>query len=444
MADYYVYSGATGSNDGSSWANAWTSLVSATGVAAGSTVLVASDHNHNLTGTVTFQFASTIGNPVRILSVNRTSGLIEAGARMWAQDVTTVYHIRGSIYVNGLEIEFTTSGGAYNSAVNIANGSATDVQSWESCRLLANAKGASARIIVGTSNNIGPADVVFRDCEFDQLRSSIQIVNASARIYGGKLGANFGSYIDEGVFYLSSTGEGHRVVLDGFDMSSAPAGANILSSEVKQAGLVQFFNCKMPAAWSGVIQNVPAVSSVIEMYGCTNGTQTYRMRRSYCMGTLRDETSVVRTGGASDGTTPLSWAMTTNGNAGEYVMALPSGPIQLWNSSTGSSKTATIEIVHDSATALTDAEVWLELSYMGTAGQTITTVARDKRATPLTTPAAQTSSTATWSGTSGFGTVQKQKLEVAFTPEIVGPVTATVYLAAPSKTIYVCPKLEIA
>jgi hypothetical protein len=61
----------------------------------------------------------------------------------------------------------------------------------------------------------------------------------------------------------------------------------------------------------------------------------------------------------------------------------------------------------------------------------------------LTTPAAQTASTATWT-TTGLTTPNTQKLEVTFTPQKKGLVQARVVLAKASKTIYVDSKLTVA
>jgi hypothetical protein len=75
MATRYVYSGASGANDGTSWTDAYTNLAACdSNITAGDTILVASDHSHNYAAATTI----TIPYSCRIISVNRTSGLYEA------------------------------------------------------------------------------------------------------------------------------------------------------------------------------------------------------------------------------------------------------------------------------------------------------------------------------------------------------------------------------
>jgi hypothetical protein len=131
--------------------------------------------------------------------------------------------------------------------------------------------------------------------------------------------------------------------------------------------------------------------------------------------------------------------MTTSANANEFVAPLVSDDIAIWIDSVGTSRTISIDIIHDSLTALTDAEVWMEIDFLGSASFPLSTPLSDKRATVLTTPANQTISTVDWT-TTGLTNPNKQKLEVTFTPNMKGFVYARVCLAKASYTIYVDPK----
>jgi hypothetical protein len=178
------------------------------------------------------------------------------------------------------------------------------------------------------------------------------------------------------------------------------------------------------------------------MYNCDSGATNYRLWIETFAGSIKSETTLVKTGGASDGTTALSWKLTTTANANEYVAPLITDDMAIWIDNTGSTKTISVDILHDSATALTDAEVWLEIDYLGSSAQPLGTPASDKRATVLTTAANQASSSASWV-TTGLANPNMQKLEVTFTPNMKGFVYARVCLAKPSYTIYVDPKPTI-
>ena len=109
---------------------------------------------------------------------------------------------------------------------------------------------------------------------------------------------------------------------------------------------------------------------------------------------------------------------------------------------TGSPITVTVEILRDSATALTDAEIWLEVSYLSASGTPLGAVARNIAADVFTTPANQASSSETWT-TTGMSNPNTQALAVTFTPQMAGFLMARVMLAKASTTVYVDPKLTV-
>lgn len=148
------------------------------------------------------------------------------------------------------------------------------------------------------------------------------------------------------------------------------------------------------------------------------------------------------TGGASDGDTPISFKMVSNANAEYPHLTLDSQVIAVRNTATGTSKTGTVEILHDSATALKDDEIWLEAVYLGTSGVPLGSTVSDAKADVLATAANQTSSSETWT-TTGMANPNKQKLSVTFTPQEKGNVAFVVRLAKASYTVYYCPKVTV-
>lgn len=122
-------------------------------------------------------------------------------------------------------------------------------------------------------------------------------------------------------------------------------------------------------------------------------------------------------------------------------MVLRSPEIMVWNDTTGSSKTLTIEILHDNATALKDNEVWVDAIYLGSSSYPLGTLVSDG-ASFVATAANQTTSSATWT-TTGMSNPNKQKLSVTFTPQLKGFVIARVIVAKASYTLYVDPVATI-
>jgi hypothetical protein len=136
-------------------------------------------------------------------------------------------------------------------------------------------------------------------------------------------------------------------------------------------------------------------------------------------------------------------SMSTTGTSASFPAALlQSQDIFVWNSAVGNPLTATVEIVTDNVT-LKDDEAWLEIEYLGSSAQPISTRVNDRKANLTATGSNQTSSSVTWT-TTGLATPVKQKLEVTFTPQMAGYVIGRVVLAKASTTMYACPKMTIA
>jgi len=227
------------------------------------------------------------------------------------------------------------------------------------------------------------------------------------------------------------------------DLSALSSSVNIVGNG---SGMCQLMlrNCKLPASWSGLLVSTTITTPGfrVEMHNCDSADTNYRLWVEDYAGSIKSETTLVRTGGASDGVTGYSFKMTTTANANALVAPLVSPEIAIWNDAVGSSKTVTVEILHDSATNLTDGEIWLEVEYLGTSGYPLSSFVSDAKADILATSADQATSSETWT-TTGMSNPNTQKLSVTFTPQEAGYFQAKVYLAKASKTVYVCPKLTV-
>src|SRR5262245_8321251 len=92
MASYYVWSGATGSNNGSNWANAFTTLTTAFATeAAGDTLYVAHDHAESTAAGVTLTSSGTLASMTKVVCVDRAGSVppVAADRRATAQVTTT-------------------------------------------------------------------------------------------------------------------------------------------------------------------------------------------------------------------------------------------------------------------------------------------------------------------------------------------------------------------
>ena len=204
-----------------------------------------------------------------------------------------------------------------------------------------------------------------------------------------------------------------------------------------------FRNCRLPSSWTGSPNAASgSAGQDIQVLNCDDGDTNYRIWTTGYIGDVKSETTIVKDSGASDGTTQLSWNMTSGANAEWNHESLVSPEIVKWNETTGSSVTVTVDFIHDSLTALQDDEIWLEVQYLGTSGFPLSVFADDAAADYLATPANQTTSSSTWT-TTGLTNPNEQQVNVSFTPQEKGFIHAKVHLAKASYTVYVDPELVV-
>ena len=255
------------------------------------------------------------------------------------------------------------------------------------------------------------------------------------------------------ITYLLSADSGSTTYLSGqtvfedCDLSALCTGATsrylLNATKVFGFATIQFNRCKLPSGEGfSVVYGSPLDKfppSTLTLNHCSASNSVYDFYRYSFYGVIEDSISIYRSGGASNGTTPLSAKMVSSAKCIESFIALESVPITGWTSST-TEKTFTVEGVWDSATNIQDDEIWMELEYPADNSSGLGAIAKDKCAV-LGTPANQTASTETWTGTGGFSNENKFKLSVTVTPGKAGPICARVYLAKASTTVYIDPMI---
>lgn len=198
------------------------------------------------------------------------------------------------------------------------------------------------------------------------------------------------------------------------------------------AGILQMLRCKMA---SGIaLTNVGSLSGQhYEMVNCDSGGTIIRHEVWRGSGTQVSDTTVARTAGASDGTTSYSWKIGTQVN-----VTGPLGPswhtpfktslLSVWNSTTGSNVTVTVEAAFNGAALPNNDEVWFDVnSYLGTAGSTLGSSASGTKANILSTATAWTASTQAWDS---VGTARANSTAYA--------IGDTLKVASNSGRIFVC------
>lgn len=441
MTVYYVRS--TDGNDadsGLSWANAKATLAGALALAVGGDrIWVSQNHAESQASAMTLTSAGTLASPVEVLCGNDAAEPPTALATSATVTTTGTNNITivGFWYCYGITFSCATSGTGRLLRFDVTPTAAGGV--WESCGFgFGVGTGASASIEIGETQSGEPCTMVWKNVTCTFRASSHIIKNRGSLIWDGGSVANTAPAALFGVGGSTSAG---NVRVRGVDLSLLGGSSALVDATITTSKEFLFEQCKLGASVS-LTSGTNSGHIIARLVNCDSSDTNYRYQKEDGnRGSVYSETTIVRTGGASDGTVTFSRRMVSTANT-RFERPLCLDWIAIWNDTTGSSKTATIEIVND-GTTLQDDEVWIEVDYLGTSGYPISSRAMDRMTDILATAANQESSSETWT-TTGLSSPVKQKLSVSFTPQEKGPLFARVCLAKTSQTIYVDPKVTVA
>jgi hypothetical protein len=400
MTTYYVDSNATGLDNGSSWANAWTSIGSITAVSAGDTVLVSSSHSETNAHP---NVPSSSASPVKIISASTSTNLYQRGASL-----TGVSFDGHSVEVYGFDI--TTNNILY------FNWGSHGASYYEDCNFTIN---HTARF---TSR-----DLTFESCSWDQSAGSVKhefweatrltfsnssIATRSASEYRWAWCRSF-----EAIITLRSCEIGSIT--------------NFIESNGGDNVYLSIENCNHSVA--NLFENVGRARIVNSHSGSISSPAIFNYF-SDKNGQFSTSTTEYRSDGADNGS--QGYSLKRESLSSPSLSKFDSFPIARYVGA--GSQTITVYLA--GGASLNDDDFWIEVeSPSELASPTAQGKFRTTKPDPLATPAALTSDTSSWTG-SGVGT--KQKIEVAISPTIAGTVTVRCYLAKPSTTVYVDPKIS--
>lgn len=426
-------------DNGSTWALAKATLAGAyAAAAAGDTIYVSDNHAESQATNMTLTSPGTASSPVLVLCADDSAEPPTATATTGTLTTTgaTFFSFGNShTYYYGLTFNQGTGASGTNIFTVGNSGTSSHHTVFESCNIVLVHTGSGTSIAFGSASNSAQAGVA-------ELRNTgISFGNASQSItVRSRLLWSNGSLSGTGPTTLFATATnpngGARIV--GVDLSAMGTGKTLVNI-ASSSNRFEFVDCKLGssvAATTGTAANAGGTS--VRLINCDSGDTNTRYEKHDYLGSVYSETTIKRTGGASDGTTGFSRRMASSANT-KYFWPLASDPIYAWNETTGSTITVTAEVVTDNVT-LTNAEAWIEVEYLGTSGFPLAGTASDRSSNILATGANQETSTETWT-TTGLTTPVKQKLSVTFTPQEKGMIRAKVCLAKASTTMYVCPKV---
>lgn len=427
----YVDSNASGENNGTSWTDAFTSILSADGggSTAGDEVWVASDHSEDVgSGTTTIDFsAATLTAPIKVISVNSGTDAYEAGAAITTSTGSIIF-AGPCVYFFGLDV--STTGTLF-----LCGGSNSDFHRYEDCTL--------------TSTGTGYYTYTSAD-------SLVEIVNCTLDnfeyIYGARKivlvrSCTFANVPANG--YIANTTT--QLVLATFEDCDMSAEADIVDTMGGANGqvIITLRRCKLHASYNLIRSGgAAAIGDSVTLENCAAGTISAAPRgitgRVDYRGTCVEDVTNFRSGGASDGDTPYSLKLVATTNTTEVFQPVCTREIPIWVEA-GDSQTVTVYFA--GASDRDDDELWIEVHSPNETDSPNTTAQgrfQSTRCDPNATPAALSrSASTTWdgAGTGIDGGTGQQYAQVTINPAVAGWCIVRACLAnkASGATVYVDP-----
>jgi hypothetical protein len=344
----------------------------------------------NYAADTTITFPGTTAAPNIIASVDRTNPTVLLAGAILSTQTNKILAIVGGVYFNG--ITFNIGSGANIPTLRLGVGS-TAKQVYDNCTIYLAGTGSTGIVLMGGSSYVmtvvlknstikfshtGQGFSLFSECYIDNLT----IDGAGSAVTG----------------FIKSLGTGRTAIIQNCNLSSAAQGVVLLPATASITSKVVIRNCKLPASWNGTLTAGDAITSIhyrAEMYNCDSADTNYRIIIVDFFAKLVQETTLVATGGATDGTTPISWKVVTTANANQ-VSPFECPEFSAWNDTEGTQRTCSVKFI--STVLLKDNEAWLAANYSTDTADPLYAMLSDRVSDLVFTAAAnQTADTTSWS-----------------------------------------------
>ena len=417
---------------------------------AGNKHFVANTHAETTSGSFTCDVTSTLALPSFVICVNKlnvppTSTNISSGATFTSTGSGTMSICSGTSYVrweasstNGF---IFTGGNGTTGLLNIQSSGFAGYIYFKNCSFRINGNNSSSGLYIGINGSQSTA-VIFDNCNVQCLDiSNILSVGGSKFIWKNTAAPLIGGTYPTNLFSTATNlGATHgSVLLDGLNLSVLGSGKTLIAALFSHK-YYEIRNCILGSSVTVAGTPQSPASNIVILRNSDSGNTNYRLEKYSYSGTQTTETTIVRTNGSSDGTTPISWKIVT-GSTINWFFPYESIPITIWNDRVSSDLTLTLYGIWGSGAVPNNDEIWMEAMYLGNASYPLGTIAASTKANILATGSALSSDSSTWGGST-----TKFKMTVSFTspqPLQKGMITVYIKAAKASSTFYVDPLIVV-
>jgi len=411
---------------------------------AGQNIFVKSDHSETQSSAITLANSSSTpfyvlghdGGAYPPLSANLVDATSVQGGLITCSGVAAIDITALRLYCHGLEFKNT---GTNNVASWVQLGDAAAngcVQRFKNCKItLAGSDVATTNnLCFGTNSSTLAAPRIYMDncvVSFNFSAQGLRIRNCSLE-WVNTPSALTGTAVNQ--LASGSNASSFNALLRGVDLSLLGSGKTLFGGGL--GGMLTLQDCKLGTSVAIGTPDTPSYR--INLNNCDSGAVNYRNEVYDFFGTLTTETTIVRSGGASDGTTPVSGKIVTTSSA-LWATPFDAPPIAIWNETVGSAITITLFGIWGGGAVPNNDDFWIDVDYQGSTLTPIASRSTSGKANILASNAALTSDSSTWGGsTTAF------KTSVTITPQQKGYIFVTPRMAKASTTLYYDPKLNVA
>lgn len=247
-------------------------------------------------------------------------------------------------------------------------------------------------ISLGAGRTLNHVGIVWINCKASFATvSQYLLMNTSRFLWLNTAGAIVGAAAPTILF---DTPQGGTAEIRGVDLSALTSGKTLVGVGNATAGVdLLFTGCKLGSAVAMLAAGATSFGMArVRLANCDSGATNYRQEFHCFEGALTQETTIVRTGGASNGATALSWKLVTRSTA-RWQTPLTSFPIGIWDTVTATNREVALYGVWNAAALPNDEDVWIDVEYPGDASFPQASFKNDTKANILTAGAAQTADT---------------------------------------------------